>query len=60
MHSRDVIKALKKSGWYEVNQVGSHLQFKPNENGESDGTTSESGHTDRDPQEHRETGRDQA
>ncbi|MFZ0815365.1 MAG: type II toxin-antitoxin system HicA family toxin [Candidatus Sulfotelmatobacter sp.] len=28
MHSRDVIKALKKSGWYEVNQVGSHVQFK--------------------------------
>ncbi|MGA7398991.1 MAG: type II toxin-antitoxin system HicA family toxin [Candidatus Sulfotelmatobacter sp.] len=28
MHSRDVIKALKKDGWYEVNQVGSHKQFK--------------------------------
>jgi predicted RNA binding protein YcfA (HicA-like mRNA interferase family) len=28
MHSRDVIKELKKDGWYEVNQVGSHMQFK--------------------------------
>ena len=28
MHSRDVIKQLKKYGWYEVNQVGSHKQFK--------------------------------
>lgn len=27
MH-RDIIKALKKDGWYEVHQVGSHLQFK--------------------------------
>jgi predicted RNA binding protein YcfA (HicA-like mRNA interferase family) len=28
MNSRDVIKALQKDGWYEVNQVGSHKQFK--------------------------------
>jgi predicted RNA binding protein YcfA (HicA-like mRNA interferase family) len=28
MHSRDVIKVLKLDGWYEVNQVGSHKQFK--------------------------------
>jgi predicted RNA binding protein YcfA (HicA-like mRNA interferase family) len=28
MNSRDVIKALKKDGWYEVRQVGSHKQFK--------------------------------
>lgn len=28
MHSRDVMRALKKDGWYEVNQVGSHRQFK--------------------------------
>jgi len=28
MNSRDVITALKKDGWYEVNQVGSHKQFK--------------------------------
>jgi predicted RNA binding protein YcfA (HicA-like mRNA interferase family) len=28
MNSRDVIKALAKDGWYEVNQVGSHKQFK--------------------------------
>jgi predicted RNA binding protein YcfA (HicA-like mRNA interferase family) len=28
MHSREVIKQLQKDGWYEVNQVGSHKQFK--------------------------------
>ena len=28
MHSRDVIKELKKDGWCEVNQVGSHKQFR--------------------------------
>jgi predicted RNA binding protein YcfA (HicA-like mRNA interferase family) len=28
MHSRDVLKQLQKDGWYEVNQVGSHKQFK--------------------------------
>ena len=28
MHSRDIIKQLQKDGWYEVNQVGSHKQFK--------------------------------
>jgi predicted RNA binding protein YcfA (HicA-like mRNA interferase family) len=28
MDSRALIKALKKNGWYEVNQVGSHKQFK--------------------------------
>lgn len=28
MNSRDVIKALQNDGWYEVNQVGSHKQFK--------------------------------
>ena len=28
MHSRDVIRKLKNDGWYEVNQVGSHKQFK--------------------------------
>ncbi len=38
MHSRDGIrdgiKVLKKDGWYEVNQVGSHKQFKhPAKNG---------------------------
>ena len=26
--SREVIKALKKHGWYLVNTVGSHQQFK--------------------------------
>lgn len=34
MNSRDVIKELKKDGCYEVNQVGSHKQFKhPTKNG---------------------------
>lgn len=28
MNSRDVIEALRKDGWFEVNQVGSHVQFK--------------------------------
>jgi len=28
MNSRDVIKALQTDGWYEVNQAGSHKQFK--------------------------------
>jgi len=28
MNSRDVIRKLKKDGWYEVSQVGSHKQFK--------------------------------
>lgn len=26
--SREVIKMLEKDGWYEVNVVGSHHQFK--------------------------------
>ena len=28
MNSRDVIARLRKDGWYEVNQAGSHKQFK--------------------------------
>ncbi len=28
MYSRDVIKALEKDGWYEVNHAVSHKQFK--------------------------------
>jgi predicted RNA binding protein YcfA (HicA-like mRNA interferase family) len=28
MDSREVIRNLKKDGWFEVNQVGSHKQFK--------------------------------
>lgn len=28
MSSRDILKVLKKLGWYEANQVGSHKQFK--------------------------------
>ena len=28
MNSREVIKELRKDGWYQVNQIGSHVQFK--------------------------------
>jgi len=28
MDSRDVIRALKRDGWFEAGQVGSHKQFK--------------------------------
>jgi predicted RNA binding protein YcfA (HicA-like mRNA interferase family) len=28
MDSRDVIRELRKDGWYEVDQSGSHKQFK--------------------------------
>jgi len=28
MDSREVLRALKRDGWYEVNQVGSHTQLK--------------------------------
>jgi len=28
MNSRDVIRALKRDGWFEVDQAGSHQQFK--------------------------------
>lgn len=28
MDSQDVIRILKANGWYEVNHVGSHKQFK--------------------------------
>lgn len=28
MNSKDIIKALKKDGWFEVGQKGSHVQFK--------------------------------
>jgi len=28
MNSRDVIRILEANGWYEMNQVGSHKQFK--------------------------------
>jgi predicted RNA binding protein YcfA (HicA-like mRNA interferase family) len=29
MDSREVIRRLERDGWYQVNQVGSHKQFKP-------------------------------
>lgn len=28
MSSREVIAALKRDGWFEAGQVGSHIQFK--------------------------------
>jgi len=28
VHSRDLIKQMRRDGWYEVSQVGSHKQFK--------------------------------
>jgi predicted RNA binding protein YcfA (HicA-like mRNA interferase family) len=28
MDSRQIISELKRDGWYEVNHVGSHKQFK--------------------------------
>ena len=28
LNSRDVIRELRRDGWYEVNQVGSHKQFR--------------------------------
>jgi predicted RNA binding protein YcfA (HicA-like mRNA interferase family) len=28
MNSREVIRRLKKAGWFEVAQAGSHKQFK--------------------------------
>jgi predicted RNA binding protein YcfA (HicA-like mRNA interferase family) len=28
LDSRNVIRELKRDGWFEVNQVGSHKQFK--------------------------------
>jgi predicted RNA binding protein YcfA (HicA-like mRNA interferase family) len=34
MNSREIIRRLKNDGWYEVNQAGSHKQFKhPNKTG---------------------------
>ena len=28
MKSRDIIRKLKKDGWFEARQEGSHIQFK--------------------------------
>ena len=28
MNSRDIIRMLLDNGWFEVSQVGSHVQFK--------------------------------
>jgi predicted RNA binding protein YcfA (HicA-like mRNA interferase family) len=28
LDSQDVVRELKRDGWFEVNQVGSHKQFK--------------------------------
>ena len=57
--SREVIKELIRDGWYEVTTVGSHKQFKHPAKRPGDGASSEKGDSDRNPEEHRETGRDQ-
>jgi predicted RNA binding protein YcfA (HicA-like mRNA interferase family) len=42
MDSRNIIKALKRDGWLEVKQVGSHRQFKhPTKKGPRDNSASE-------------------
>jgi hypothetical protein len=52
MDSRELIRALKL-GWYEVNQIGSHKQFKdPTKKGPRDGPVPEEGHPPRNPEEH--------
>jgi predicted RNA binding protein YcfA (HicA-like mRNA interferase family) len=28
LHSKDVIRALERDGWYRVGQTGSHVHFK--------------------------------
>jgi predicted RNA binding protein YcfA (HicA-like mRNA interferase family) len=28
LHSKDVIRALERDGWYRVGQIGSHVHFK--------------------------------
>lgn len=33
MRSRDIIRKLKKAGWIEVRQAGSHKQFRHPERG---------------------------
>ena len=59
MDSRDVIRELKKDGWYEVNQVGSHKQFKhPTKKGRVTVTASKKGHTARNAEKHREASGD--
>ncbi len=59
MNSRDVLKALLRDGWYEVNQAGSHKQFKHPMKRPRDRTAPEKGHTHRHTEEHREAGRNQ-
>src|SRR5438445_2138624 len=60
MNSRDAIKALE-DGWYEVSQAGSHRAVQARHGkGPRHGAAFETGSPDRNPQEHRKTGRDQA
>ena len=45
MDSREVIRVLTRDGWYQVNQAGSHKQFKhPAKKGRGDGSAPEKGH----------------
>ena len=53
MDSREVIRALTRDGWYEVNQVGSHKQFKhPKKKGRATVPHPEKGHPLRNVEEH--------
>ena len=53
MDSREVIRALTRDGWYEVNQAGSHKQFKhPKKKGARDSAAPEKGYPHRNVEEH--------
>jgi predicted RNA binding protein YcfA (HicA-like mRNA interferase family) len=56
MNSRDVIRILKANGWYEVNHVGSHVQFEHAQIARPrHGSPSKKGHPNRDTEERRKT-----
>jgi predicted RNA binding protein YcfA (HicA-like mRNA interferase family) len=57
MNSRNVINELKSDGWYEVNHVGSHKQFKhATTKGRVTVTAPEQRHTDWNFEKHRKAG----
>jgi predicted RNA binding protein YcfA (HicA-like mRNA interferase family) len=61
MNSRDIPKALLRDGWYEVNQAGSHKQFKhPVKHGRVTLPHPKRVHTYRHIEEHREASWNQA
>jgi predicted RNase H-like HicB family nuclease len=60
MDSREVIRELKRAGWREVIQSGSHKQFKhATKQRPRDSASSEEGYADWNTEKHREAGRDQ-